>query len=177
VVVGLDGKRRLTEITLDHLAGWRGSRPVRIGNAADKQYQADLYGLLLEIAGRWSERGNQPEPHYWNFLVETVDCAIANWQRPDRGIWEVRGEPRHFVHSKVMCWAAAQRGIELARKHALPAPLERRAAARDEIRDAVHTHGIDRRRAFVAAFGPPISTPRCCCCPMSDLSPTTTSAC
>jgi GH15 family glucan-1,4-alpha-glucosidase len=153
VLVGVDGKRRLTEITLDHLEGWRGSRPVRVGNAADKQYQADMFGLLLELAHRWSERGNRPDEDYWDFLVETVDCAIDNWQRPDRGIWEVRGEPRHFVHSKVMCWAAAHQGIELARKHGLPAPLERWRAARDAIRDAVEARGIDRERGnFVASF-------------------------
>jgi GH15 family glucan-1,4-alpha-glucosidase len=154
VLVGVDGKRRLTEITLDHLEGWRGSRPVRIGNAADKQFQSDLFGLLLEIAGRWSERGNRPDDDYWNFLIETVDCAIVNWQRPDRGLWEVRGEPRHFVHSKVMCWAATHRGIELARKHGLPAPLKRWRAAREQIRQAVLTQGIDPERGhFVAAFG------------------------
>jgi len=153
VLVGVDGKLRLTEITLDHLEGWRGSRPVRVGNAADKQYQADMFGLLLELAHRWSERGNRPDEDYWDFLVETVDCAIDNWQRPDRGIWEVRGEPRHFVHSKVMCWAAAHQGIELARKHGLPAPLERWRRARDAIRDAVEARGIDRERGnFVASF-------------------------
>ena len=153
VLYGIDGKRRLTEITLEHLSGWRGSRPVRIGNAAEHHYQADMFGLLLQLAGRWSERGNQPDAAYWDFLVETVDCAIKNWQRPDRGIWEVRGEPRHFVHSKVMCWAAVQRGIEIAERHGLPAPLERWGEARDAMRTAIETRGIDRARGnFVSAF-------------------------
>jgi len=155
VLVGIDGKRRLTELTLDHLQGWRGSRPVRIGNAAEHQYQADMFGLLLELAGRWSKRGNKPDEDYWNFLAQTVDCAIDSWQLPDRGIWEVRGEPRHFVHSKVMCWAAVQRGIELAERHGLPAPLGRWHAARDEIRQAIETRGIDpnpNRGNFVAVF-------------------------
>ena len=153
VLVGIDGKRRLTEITLDHLAGWRGSRPVRIGNAAEKQYQADMYGLLLELASRWSERGNSIDEHYWDFLVEAVDAAIAKWRLPDRGIWEVRGEPRHFVHSKVMCWAAAARGVELARRQGLRAPVERWSAARDAIRAETEARGTDRARGnFVASF-------------------------
>ena len=153
VLYGIDGKRRLTEITLDHLPGWRGSRPVRIGNAAAHHYQADMFGLLLQLVGRWSEHGNQPDDAYWDFLVETVDCAIDNWERPDRGIWEVRGEPRHFVHSKVMCWAAVQRGIEIATRHGLPAPMARWSAARDSMRTAIETRGIDRERGnFVAAF-------------------------
>ncbi|MCY7369281.1 MAG: glycoside hydrolase family 15 protein, partial [Polaromonas sp.] len=153
VLYGIDGKRRLTEITLDHLPGWRGSRPVRIGNAAEHHYQADMFGLLLQLSSRWSERGNRPDDAYWDFLTETVDCAIDNWQRPDRGIWEVRGEPRHFVHSKVMCWAAVQRGIEIATRHGLPAPMARWGAARDAMRSAIETRGIDRERGnFVAAF-------------------------
>ncbi len=154
VLFGIDGKRRLTEITLDHLAGWRGSRPVRIGNAAEGQYQADMFGLLLELAGRWSARGNRPDAHYWQFLAQTVDTAVARWHLPDHGIWEVRGAPRHFVHSKVMCWAAMRQGIELAEKHGLPAPLARWRAARDAIREAVETQGVDPGRGnFVASFG------------------------
>ncbi len=154
VLVGIDGKRRLTEITLDHLEGWRGSRPVRIGNGAARQYQADMYGLLLELAGRWSARGNVPDEDHWKFLVETVEAAIARWAEPDHGIWEVRSAPRHFVHSKVMCWAAVQRGIELAQRHGLPAPVARWSAARDAIRDAVERRGIDRARGhFVSSFG------------------------
>jgi GH15 family glucan-1,4-alpha-glucosidase len=154
VLVGIDGKRRLTEITLGHLAGWRGSRPVRIGNAAATQYQADMYGLLLELAGRWSARGNVPDAHYWDFLVEAVEAAIARWQEPDHGIWEVRSAPRHFVHSKVMCWAAVRRGIELAQQHGLPAPIARWSAARDAMRSAIETHGVDHARGhFVSSFG------------------------
>ena len=154
VLVGIDGKRRLTEIELDHLEGWRGSRPVRIGNAAEKQYQADMYGLLLELASRWSARGNRIDEHYWSFLVQIVDTAIDKWQLPDRGIWEVRGEPRHFVHSKVMCWAAVDHGVELARKFGLEAPLQRWRAARDAIRAAIEKDGVDPARGnFVASFG------------------------
>ncbi len=153
-LVGVDGKRRLTEITLDHLEGWCGSRPVRIGNAAERQYQADMFGLLLELAARWSVRGNVPDSHYWDFLAEMVEAAVQKWPLPDRGIWEVRGEPRHFVHSKVMCWAAVRRGIELARRHGYSAPLARWERACAEIRDAIETEGYDSRRGiYVASFG------------------------
>jgi GH15 family glucan-1,4-alpha-glucosidase len=154
VCYAVDGKRRLTEVELLHMEGWRGSRPVRIGNAAAVQFQLDNYGTLLELSWRWSERGNSPTPHYWDFLVELVETTIDRWQEPDRGIWEIRSEPRHFVHSKVMCWAAAHRGIQLARAHRLDAPLERWQEARDAMRSAIEKHGYDARRGiFVQCFG------------------------
>lgn len=154
IMYGVDGKRRLTEVVLEHLEGWRKSVPVRIGNAADKQFQSDMFGLILELAWRWSQRGNAPEPHYWEFLVELVEATIAKWRLPDRGIWEVRTAPRHFVHSKVMCWAAVHRGITLAQAHSLAAPIERWQKARDAIRAAIETRGYDARRGiFVASFG------------------------
>ena len=154
VVYAVDGKRRLTEVALGHLEGWRGSRPVRIGNAAHEQFQGDLYGLLLELAWRWSERGNVPAAADWDFLVTLVECALRRWAAPDHGIWEVRAPPRHFVHSKVMCWAALNRGVQLAQAHGLPAPLARWREARDAIRAAVMAEGVDRERGtFVGSFG------------------------
>ncbi|MGH8150109.1 MAG: glycoside hydrolase family 15 protein, partial [Steroidobacteraceae bacterium] len=111
VLYAVDGRRRLVEIELPHLEGWRGSRPVRIGNGAARQYQADMFGLVLELAWRWSERGHPHAEEYWTFLAGIVEAALAKWRRPDRGIWEVRSKPQHFVHSKVMCWAAVNRGI------------------------------------------------------------------
>jgi GH15 family glucan-1,4-alpha-glucosidase len=154
VVYGVDGKRRLPEIELSSLEGWRGSRPVRIGNAAAAQYQADMFGLVLELAWRWSERGSVDAAQYWQFLCALVEAAIARWAQPDRGIWEVRSAPRHFVHSKVMCWAAVDRGIALAERYSLPAPLEHWRRARTRIRAAVEKRGTDRRRGnFVRSFG------------------------
>ncbi len=154
VLYGIDGKRRLTEIELDTLSGWRNSKPVRIGNAAESQFQSDMYGLLLELAWRWAARGNSIDASYWDFLVDLVETAIAKWKVPDRGIWEVRGDPRDFVHSKVMCWAAVNRGIGLAELQQLQAPLERWQAARAEIRQAVETHGMHPDGGhFVASFG------------------------
>jgi GH15 family glucan-1,4-alpha-glucosidase len=109
---------------------------------------------LLELAGRWSARGNVPDPHDWDFLVEMVEAAVHKWRLPDHGIWEVRDAPRHFVHSKVMCWTAVHRGITLAQQHGFKAPLQRWQTARDAIRDAVETQGFDAERGvFVASFG------------------------
>jgi GH15 family glucan-1,4-alpha-glucosidase len=154
VLYAVDGGRRMVEVELDHLEGWRGSRPVRIGNGAACQYQADMFGLVLELSWRWSERGRSEAEQYWSFLRDIVEAAIAKWRLPDRGIWEIRSRPRHFVHSKVMCWAAVNRGIALAERYSLPAPLERWRTARAEIRAAVESRGLDAaRRHFVQSFG------------------------
>jgi GH15 family glucan-1,4-alpha-glucosidase len=154
VLYGVDGKRRLTEIELQHLDGWRGSKPVRIGNGAAQQYQADMYGLLVEFAWQWDRIGHRPTNAYWKFLSQLVEAAIAKWHLADRGIWEVRSRPLHFVHSKVMCWAAANRGVALAEKYRLPAPLEKWRAARDEMRVAIEKRGVDHKRGiYVRSFG------------------------
>lgn len=154
VLYGCDGRRRIPEIELEFLEGYRRSRPVRIGNGAERQFQADMYGLVLELAWRWAQRGNSPDPAYWKFLTRIVEAAIQRWQEPDRGIWEVRSEPRHFVHSKVMCWAAVNRGVALCESFALSAPAERWRAAREEMRAVIEDRGYDRSRGiFVQAFG------------------------
>jgi pentatricopeptide repeat protein len=116
--------------------------------------QLDVYGHLLELAWRWHHRGHSPDDDYWRFLVDLVEAAASRWGQTDRGMWEVRGRPQHFVHSKVMCWAALERGIALARECARRAPVPRWTKTRDEIRRAVETEGYDRRRGvFVRAFG------------------------
>jgi len=154
VLYAVDGKRRITELALKNLDGWRGSRPVRVGNAAERQYQADMYGTIVELSSRWSQRGDCPEAPWWDFLTQIVEATIVRWRQPDRGIWEVRSTPLHFVHSKVMCWAAVEGGIALARRHGLPAPVTRWQQARDEIRREIETRGFDRRRGiFVRSFG------------------------
>jgi GH15 family glucan-1,4-alpha-glucosidase len=154
VLYAVDGKRRLTEIELTHLEGWRGSRPVRIGNGAELQYQADVYGLVVEFAWQWSELGHRPTDAYWKFLTQTVEAAISKWHLPDRGIWEVRSRPLHFVHSKVMCWAAIARGVALAERYGFEAPLERWRVARDAVRAAIEKRGVDHERdIFVRSFG------------------------
>ncbi|HEV2268504.1 MAG TPA: glycoside hydrolase family 15 protein [Steroidobacteraceae bacterium] len=153
VLYAVDGKRRLPEIDLPKLDGWRGSRPVRIGNGAAEQFQADMYGLVMELSWRWSERGEQPDETYWGFLSAIVEVAIARRHLPDRGIWEVRSRPLHFVHSKVMCWAAVDGGIALAERYNLPAPLDRWREARDGMRKDIEKRGYDSKRGiFVRSY-------------------------
>ena len=154
IMYGLGGERRLTEVTLDRLDGYAHSRPVRIGNAASQQLQLDAYGTLLDLSWRWHRRGHSPDDDYWRFVVDLVDVAAERWQEPDRGIWEIRGKPQHFVHSKVMCWTALDRGIGLAVECLRKAPLARWRKVRKEIREAVMAEGVDRKRkVFVQAFG------------------------
>jgi GH15 family glucan-1,4-alpha-glucosidase len=154
IAYGLGGERRRTELVLDHLEGYEGAGPVRVGNAAAKQVQLDVYGELLDLAWRWHQRGSSPDDDYWRFLVELVDTAAERWQEPDRGIWELRGEPRQLVHSKAMCWVALDRGLKLAQECLRKAPERRWAKARDEVRTAVEKDGYDKKRGvFVQAFG------------------------
>jgi GH15 family glucan-1,4-alpha-glucosidase len=154
IMYGVGGERRLTEVTLDHLEGYRGARPVRVGNAAMTQRQLDAYGLLVEQTWRWHQRGRSPDDDYWRFLLDIVDTAAERWEEPDPGIWEIRGEPQHFVHSKVMCWAALDRGIRLAEESLRKAPVKRWEKTRNQIREAVEAEGYDEDWGiFVQAFG------------------------
>ena len=154
LMYGLGGERRLTEEKLDYLEGYRGARPVRVGNAAAGQLQLDMYGELLELSWRWHRRGNSPDDDYWRFLLELVDAAAERWSEPDQGIWEMRGHPSHFVHSKVMCWAALDKGLRLAGECMRKAPERRWKKARGEIREAVEGEGYDEDRGvFTQTFG------------------------
>jgi GH15 family glucan-1,4-alpha-glucosidase len=154
IMYGVGGERRLTEIVLDELDGYEHSRPVRIGNAASEQLQLDAYGTLVDLSWRWHLRGHSPDDDYWRFIVELVDLAAERWMEPDRGIWEIRGKPQHFVHSKVMCWTALDRGIALARECLRKAPTTRWQKAAKQIHAAVCSEGYDRRRKiFVQSFG------------------------
>ena len=153
IMYGLGGERRLTEIILHKLDGYAQSRPVRIGNAASQQLQLDAYGTLLDLSWRWHLRGHSPDDDYWRFILELVDVAAERWSEPDHGIWEIRGKPQHFVHSKVMCWTALDRGIGLATQCLRKAPLPRWKRVRKQIRDAILSRGIDKRRGvFVQSF-------------------------
>jgi GH15 family glucan-1,4-alpha-glucosidase len=154
LMYGVGGERRLTEETLDYLEGYRGARPVRVGNAAAGQLQLDMYGELLELSWRWHRRGNSPDDDYWRFLLELVDAAAERWAEPDQGLWEMRGDPQHFVHSKVMCWATLNRGLHLAQECMRKAPERRWKKVREEIREAVESEGYDEGRGvFTQAFG------------------------
>jgi GH15 family glucan-1,4-alpha-glucosidase len=152
IMYGVGGERRLTEIELD-LAGYRGSKPVRVGNDAAGQTQLDVYGEILDLAWRWHQRGHSVDDDYWRFLTSLVDAAAEAWKHPDAGIWERRGEPRHFVQSKAMCWVAVDRGLRLAEECLRRAPTRRWETARREIRADIDKHGYHHRDGiFVRAY-------------------------
>lgn len=154
IVYGVGGECRLNEYTLYELEGYRGIKPVRIGNAAAEQRQLDVYGELLELAWSWHSRGHSPDDDYWDFLVALVNATVKNWKKPDRGFWEMRSKPRHFVLSKAMCWTALDRGLKLAEDLGREGPTEVWRKARDEVRRAIETKGYDAERGiFVQAFG------------------------
>jgi GH15 family glucan-1,4-alpha-glucosidase len=153
IMYGVGGERRLTEIELD-LDGYRGSRPVRIGNGAAKQQQSDVYGELLDLAWQWHQRGQSPDDDYWRFLSSLVDRAAEMCTQPDQGMWEMRGKPRHFVQSKAMCWVALERGLQLAREGTRRAPTRRWRTTRDQLRETIERRGYSKRTGtFVQAFG------------------------
>lgn len=151
---GIDGSRRQSEQELKRLEGYRGATPVREGNQASQQLQLDVFGEMLELAWVWHTHGHSPDRDYWRFLVDLVDRVAGIWHEPDHGIWEMRGEPQHFVHSKVMCWMALDRGIRLAKELDRQAPIDKWKQARGDIRAAVERHGYDDRTGvFIQAFG------------------------
>ncbi len=154
IMYGLGGERRLTEMLLKNLEGYRGTKPVRIGNVASDQLQLDAYGELVNMAWRRHRRGYSPDDDYWRFLLDLIDTAVECWKEPDHGLWEIRCEPRHFVHSKVMCWAALDKGLLLSEECMRRAPIKKWEKTRDEIRAAVESEGYDEERGvFVQAFG------------------------
>jgi GH15 family glucan-1,4-alpha-glucosidase len=153
IMYGVDGKRRLTEIELGWLEGYRGSQPVRIGNCAAKQSQLDVYGEVMELAWEWREGDREIDAHYWGFLVDVVEAVNTEWQKQDYGIWEFRGGPLHYVHSKAMCWSAVNYGVMLAERDKRDAPVERWKQIRETIREAIEKEGYDAKRGvFVQAF-------------------------
>ena len=153
VVYGVGGERRLRGDVVEDLEGYRGSSPVRLGNEAAEQSQLDAYGELVNLTWRWHGRGHSPSDDDWRFLVSLIDHAAKQWSEPDCGIWEWPGEPDHFVHSKVLCWSALDRGIRLAEECMRRAPTRRWKKARDELRETIEKHGYDRKRGvYVQAF-------------------------
>ena len=133
IMYAIDGSEALDESELDHLAGYAGSRPVRIGNAAHAQSQLDIFGELMDSTYLSNKYGAAISHEGWEHVRGIVDYVMHNWDRPDAGIWEMRSEPRHFLHSRVMCWVAMDRAIRLAKKRSLPAPIVEWAECRDAI--------------------------------------------
>jgi GH15 family glucan-1,4-alpha-glucosidase len=156
VMYGVGGERRLRGDVVEELEGYRGSKPVNLGNDASEQKQLDAYGELVNLTWRWHRRGHSPSDDHWRFLVSLIDHAAERWSQPDCGIWEWPGKPDHFVHSKVLCWSALDRGIRLADECMRRAPTRRWKQARDEVREAVEERGYDHKRGiYVQAFDRP----------------------
>jgi GH15 family glucan-1,4-alpha-glucosidase len=148
IMYGIGGERDLTESTLDHLSGYGGAQPVRIGNGAYNQQQHDVWGMLLDSIAEHQRNGGQIAKPMWEAIAGLVDTAIAKSPEPDQGIWEMRGEPQHFVASKVMCWVAADRGVRLAHHRDDTERAERWRAAADEIKADVLAKGLSDRGVF-----------------------------
>jgi GH15 family glucan-1,4-alpha-glucosidase len=154
IMFGVGGERDLSERELPHLAGWRDSRPVRVGNGAWTQRQLDVYGELLSAAQRLVEQLGELDPVTQRFLAAAADTAAARWKEKDQGIWEIRGEPRDFLYSKLMCWVALDRAITLAPQLSAEDRAGEWAASRDKIRAAILEHGwSDAAGAYTQAFG------------------------
>jgi GH15 family glucan-1,4-alpha-glucosidase len=154
IMYGIDGRQKLTEITLEHLSGYENSRPVRIGNAAYQQLQLDIYGEMMDSIYLANKYGDPISHAGWQGVQRMLEWLGENWQRPDEGIWEVRGGAREFLHSRVMCWVAFDRALRLAQKRSLSGPLGSWQRTRDEIRRDVFTNFWDEgQQAFVQAKG------------------------
>ncbi|MFF5972842.1 glycoside hydrolase family 15 protein [Streptomyces sp. NPDC012769] len=155
IMYGPAGERRLPETTLPWLRGYADSAPVRIGNAAVEQLQLDVYGEVMDSLYRAREAGIPPERHAWNLQLSLLGFLESTWREPDEGLWEVRGPRRHFVHSKVMAWAAADRAVRtLEEDPSLPGDPSRWRAMRDEIHAEVCAKGYDPvRNTFTQAYG------------------------
>jgi GH15 family glucan-1,4-alpha-glucosidase len=153
IMYGIGGEHELTEKSLDHLNGYEGSRPVRVGNAAFQQKQHDVWGAVLDSVYLHTKSRDYLPEVVWPILKRAVECAIENWKKPDRGIWEVRGEPQHFTSSKLMCWVACERGARLAEMHGDAQLARSWQATADEIKSDICARGVDERGVFVQHYG------------------------
>ena len=148
VMYGIGGEAQLDESTLDHLSGYEGAKPVRIGNDAYSQRQNDVFGALLDSIYIHTKAYDGIGDAGWTAVVQAVNGAIAVWREPDQGIWEARGEPRHYVSSKLMCWVALDRGARLARMRGEPDLAEKWDRIAEEIKDDILTRGVSERGVF-----------------------------
>jgi pentatricopeptide repeat protein len=154
LMYGIDGRHNLTEETLDHLKGYKGSWPVRVGNGGYEQLQLDIYGELMDAVYLYNKHGDPISYDLWTHLRRLINWVCDNWRREDEGIWEIRGGRRQFVYSKLMCWVAVDRGLRLADKRSFPADRERWLRVRDEIYEEIMEKGwSSERKAFVQAYG------------------------
>jgi GH15 family glucan-1,4-alpha-glucosidase len=152
IMYGIDGERTLDEHILHHLSGYEGAKPVRIGNGAFDQQQHDVWGAVLDSVYIHTRSRDRLDERLWPILFRQVECAIKYWQEPDRGIWEVRGEPKHFTSSKMMCWVACDRGARLARIREEPELADRWQGVADEIRADILANGVSERGVFTQHY-------------------------
>jgi alpha,alpha-trehalase len=148
IMYGIKGQKDLSESTLDHLKGYEGAHPVRIGNGAYDQRQNDVFGAVLDSVYLHSKQRDHIPERLWPVLVDQAECAATVWREPDQGIWETRGEPRHYVSSKLMCWVALDRGARLAERRAEEHCAQRWQALADEIHADILERGVDGRGVF-----------------------------
>jgi alpha,alpha-trehalase len=148
IMYGIKGDKELEESTLEHLRGYENARPVRIGNGAYNQRQNDVFGAVLDSVYLHSKKRDHIPERLWPVLADQVRCASEAWKKPDQGIWEARGEPRHYVSSKLMCWVAMDRGARLAERRGHTENVEQWQALADEIREDILAHGVDKRGVF-----------------------------
>jgi len=154
ILYGIAGERRISEFEAPWLRGYAGSTPVRIGNAASSQLQLDVYGEVVDVMYQAHRAGVSPDEDEWSLTTAVVETVERRWQEPDCGMWEVRGEPQDFVHSKVLAWVALDRAVKAVEDSGLDGPVGRWRALRDHIREEILTKGFDRKQnAFVQAYG------------------------
>ncbi len=153
IMYGIGGERDLDEHELDHLPGYANSRPVRIGNAAYAQQQHDVWGALLDSVYLHSKCADHLDGRIWPILDKQVGQALKHWREPDAGIWEVRGEPKHFTSSKIMCWVAVDRGAKLARMSGETGKADEWELAAAEIKADILEHGVDERGVLTQYYG------------------------
>ncbi|HYZ83613.1 MAG TPA: glycoside hydrolase family 15 protein [Bryobacteraceae bacterium] len=154
IMYGIDGRAQLDEFTLDHLEGYMGSKPARVGNAASQQLQLDVYGELIDSVYLYNKYAAPISWELWKYLRRMLYWVCDNWERPDHGIWEVRKEPEHFVYSKVQCWVALNRGLRIATKRGLPINFIKVREEASRIYETVMDRGFDKKRnTFVQYFG------------------------
>ncbi len=153
VMYGVGGERSLVEEELHHLSGYDNSRPVRIGNGAYNQMQHDIWGTMLDSVYLHAKSREQMPEALWPILKNQVEEAIKHWREPDRGIWEVRGEPQHFTSSKIMCWVALDRGAKLAELQGEKSYAQQWSTIAEEIRADILAHGVDARGVLTQRYG------------------------
>jgi len=154
IMYGLSGERRLTERIVDSLPGYHGAAPVRVGNDAWQQYQGDIFGEVMFALRGARQRGIKEDEYSWSLQRALMSFVEQNWRKPDNGLWEIRGQKRHFTHSQVMIWTAFDCAIDGVRNYGLAGPVKLWERLRDEVRQGIEEHGFDTaKNTYTQYFG------------------------